>query len=160
MAWFSKSKTDNSSIEQTPSNNFPAQQIEQRAHGSINMPSTTAIPGDIAPSSDIALTISQISTDESSVRVKNILDMTDKKQIESSIAEFVNVRPNNMFVIDGERDIKESIICTNNTQDGGKTCLKMKINNVELFTIMQKMEYFCSLPNDVDATYFECRKIK
>ncbi|CAL1196500.1 unnamed protein product [Candida parapsilosis] len=64
-----------------------------------------------------------------------------------------------MFVIDGEKDIKESIICTSN-RDGGKTCLKLKINSIELFKIMQKHEYFCSLPNDINATYFECRKIK
>lgn len=63
-----------------------------------------------------------------------------------------------MFVIDGEKDSKQSIICT--TTDNGKTCLKLKMNSIQLFKIMQKQEYFCSLPDDINATYFECRKIK
>lgn len=158
MAWlsFTNSNKNTPSDQLAPPPSNPA--TEQRSHGqSVNMPNTS----EIAPTSDLAITISQITTnDESSIKIKPIPDSSDRKVVEANVLEFVNEKPNNMFVIDGERDKNESIICTSNNGGTGKTCLKMKVNLVELFGVMQKMEYFCSLPNDVDATYFECRKIK
>ena len=80
------------------------------------------------------------------------------KATNTAVTDFVSKKKGNMFIIDGEKYSKESIICTNDEQ-GNKTCLKLKYNLVELFKQMQKLEYFCSLPNDINATYFECRKI-
>ena len=75
-----------------------------------------------------------------------------------SIDAFVSEQPANTFIIDGDKDGNQSIICTDNGK-GGKTCLKLGLTSIELFKRMQSLEYFCSLPDDINATYFECRKI-
>lgn len=126
-------------------NNFPTTQVEQRSHDSLNL-----------PGSDISHTLEKIT--ESSTAPPKIVAVTSEGSLES-VGEFVSSRPNNNFIIDGERDVKQSIICTENGK-GGKTCLKLGVNSVDLFKAMQGLEYFCSLPDDIDATYFECRKIK
>lgn len=111
------------------------------------------------PQSDISHTLNQL--DEASNGPIKLQKMTaeTKKANDKMVGEFVAERPANMFIIDGEKYKDESIICTNN-ETGGKTCLKLRYNSIELFKQMQKLEYFCSLPDDINATYFECRKIK
>ncbi|EGW30530.1 uncharacterized protein SPAPADRAFT_143682 [Spathaspora passalidarum NRRL Y-27907] len=142
MAWLPFGNKDKSNAKvdlvQSP-------QIEQRSHQPM-------------PTSDIDTTLNQISTPTSSIKVKDIQDTTDPKQAQAKITEFVQKDPWKTFIIDGEHNADQSIICTD-TNDG-KTCLKLGINSVKMFKVMQSLEYFCSLPNDVDATYFECRKIK
>ncbi|CAH2354552.1 hypothetical protein CLIB1423_17S01728 [[Candida] railenensis] len=137
MAWFS-SKPSNPSSEPT--------QLEQKSH----------LPLNIAPGSDISTTLNQISDHPSDIKITEI---SNRENINQSVSDFVAQRPSNLFVIDGEKDKKESIICTSNST-GGKTCLKLGYNSIELFKHMQKLEYFCSLPDDINATYFECRKIQ
>ncbi|EGV62653.1 hypothetical protein PSN45_000462 [Yamadazyma tenuis] len=146
MGWFSFNSKASSS---TSSNNRVPGQVEQRSHQPLGL----------APEqSDISHTLNQISDDQQALTVKeeNAKSIQD---FQKAVTEFVNKRPDNMFVIDGEREMKQSIICTNN-ENGGKTCLKLQYNSVQLFKQMQTLEYFCSLPDDIDATYFECRKIK
>ena len=147
MGWFSFSSNKESSVSAVPS-----QQVEQRSHQSLNLPHN----------SDIATTLNQLSSqtgNDQDVKVKEIDNIQDKNEIEKTVENFVESYPiSNMFVIDGEKDSKQSIICT--TTDSGKTCLKLKMNSIQLFKIMQKQEYFCSLPDYINATYFECRKIK
>lgn len=123
-------------------------QIEQRSHTPLN----------VAPQdSDIAHTLSQLASEDSQPKVK-ILSAETRKETNNSVTDFVEKRPKNVFIIDGEKYANQSIICTNDEQ-GNKTCLKLMYNLIELFKHMQHLEYFCSLPNDIDATYFECRKI-
>lgn len=140
-----------------------APNLEQRSHQQLPQPPSTSNARQlINDSSDIETTLNQLSSDSEShqIKLKNAYDAKTFKDADSTVGDFIhNYPPTNMFVIDGEKDIKESIICTAN-RDGGKTCLKLKINSIELFKIMQKHEYFCSLPTDINATYFECRKIK
>lgn len=121
-------------------------QLEQKSH----------LPLNITPGSDISTTLNQIADSPSDIKVTEI---SDRENFNNSVTEFVEQRPLNLFVIDGEKNKKESIICTSNST-GGKTCLKLGYNSFELFKHMQKLEYFCSLPDDIDATYFECRKIQ
>lgn len=123
-------------------------QIEQRSHTPLNVPSVN--------DGDIAQTLDQLNQKDS-VRLQTT--PAQGNELKSTVTDFVNATPDNVFIIDGEKDIKESIICTSNP-NGGKTCLKLQIHLIELFKIMQGLEYFCLLPDDVDATYFECRKIK
>ncbi|GEQ67865.1 hypothetical protein JCM33374_g1531 [Metschnikowia sp. JCM 33374] len=123
-------------------------QIEQRSDTPLGL----AHNGE----SDIAHTLNQISA-EGQAKVKEMSDES-LKTTNAAVSDFVSKREGNMFIIDGEKYSKDSIICTNDGQ-GNKTCLKLKYNSVELFKQMQKLEYFCSLPNDINATYFECRKI-
>lgn len=106
--------------------------------------------------SDIAHTLGQITSDGEA----RIRQMSEKlvKATNESVTEFVEKTPKNMFVIDGEKNVDESIICTSDER-GNQTCLRLKYNSIELFKQMQKLEYFCSLPDDINATYFECRKI-
>lgn len=125
-------------------------QLVQESHKPLNIaPAANASP-------DISHTLNQISTDNR-LQVKQLLTESTE-ETNKSVDEFVLKRPNNVFIIDGEKYSPESIICTTNEQ-GGKTCLKLKYNSIQLFKQMQKLEYFCSLPDDIDATYFECRKI-
>lgn len=124
---------------------LPSTQVEQRSHDSVNM-----------PGSDISTTLEQIT--EASSAPPKIVAVADGSSLDS-VGEFVASRPHNIFIIDGEKDVKQSIICTGNGK-GGKTCLKLGVNSVQLFKAMQGLEYFCSLPDDIDATYFECRKIQ
>lgn len=135
-----------SKTSQTPE--IKSQQIEQRSHNPLGL----APNGD----SDIAHTLNQISAD-GEAKVKQMTAETLKATNEA-VTDFVKKKDGNMFIIDGEKYSKESIICTNDGV-GNKTCLRLKYNLVELFKQMQKLEYFCSLPNDINATYFECRKI-
>lgn len=151
MGWFSFGGGSNT--PKTSNTPLPPQQIEQRSHESMNLPKN----------SDIATTLNQLSSqteDNKEVKIQELSNNTNIKDTQKSIDNFVESYPiSNMFVIDGEKDSKDCIICTSNA-DGGKTCLKLKINSIELFKIMQKKEYFCSLPDAIDATYFECRKIQ
>lgn len=118
--------------------------VEQRSHQPLGL----------APEgSDIAHTLGQISEKPEITLVPASAAETDEL-----VERFVAQRPNNIYIIDGEKTANESIICTSNEQ-GDKTCLHLFYNSMSLFKQMQKLEYFCSLPNDIDATYFECRKI-
>lgn len=123
-----------------------ASQLQQKSHAPLN----------ITPGSDISTTLHQLADDPRDIKIREV---TLREDINQSVVDFVYQRPSNLFVIDGEKDKKESIICTSNAT-GGKTCLKLGYNNIELFKQMQKLEYFCSLPDDINATYFECRKIQ
>lgn len=129
------------------SQKLPSPQIEQRSH----------TPLGLAPQeeSDIAQTLAQISDNKPKVAYVTTKSEAEKKEL---VAQFVNARPKNMFIIDGEKYSEESIICTSDER-GNKTCLRLMFGLIELFRQMQKLEYFCLLPNDIDATYFECRKI-
>mmetsp|Transcript_2695 Transcript_2695/g.3173 ORF Transcript_2695/g.3173 Transcript_2695/m.3173 type:complete len:155 (-) Transcript_2695:660-1124(-) len=153
MGWFSRDS----------SNAIPNNQVEQRSHQPLNLSGqppfnpATANSNDLSTSSDINHTLDQLTENEIPLKLKELKANTVNANNES-VTEFVNARPKNLFVIDGEKEIEESIICTSNEQ-GGKTCLKLKYNSVQLFKQMQKLEYFCSLPDDINATYFECRKI-
>lgn len=123
-------------------------QIEQRSHTRM-----ATSPQE----SDIAHTLNQLSTDDSLPQVR-VLSAESLSETNKSVTQFVAQTPENMFIIDGEKYSDESIICTNDAR-GNKTCLKLKYNLIELFKQMQRLDYFCSLPNNMDATYFECRKI-
>lgn len=141
MAWlpFGKTSSDTTSS---------AVQIEQRSHTPLN----------VAPKgSDIAHTLNQLASEDAQPVVK-VLSGESRKQTNDLVTAFVDQRPENMFIIDGEKYANESIICTNDER-GNKTCLKLMYNLIELFKHMQHLDYFCLLPNDIDATYFECRKI-
>lgn len=143
MAWLSFGKKLSS-----PETALPAGQIEQRSHTPLN----------VAPQdSDIAHTLNQIGTEDHQPRVK-VLSTESLNENNKMVSGFVGQRPKNMFIIDGEKYADESIICTSDER-GNKTCLKLRYNLIELFKHMQHLEYFCSLPNDINATYFECRKI-
>ncbi|QBM90509.1 hypothetical protein METSCH_F00900 [Metschnikowia aff. pulcherrima] len=142
MVWLPFGQKSSTSTE------IKSHQIEQRSHHPLNV----SHQGE----SDIAHTLHQI-TAEGEAKVKQ-LSAESLKATNTAVTDFVSKKEGNMFIIDGEKYSKESIICTNDEQ-GNKTCLKLKYNLVELFKQMQKLEYFCSLPNDINATYFECRKI-
>lgn len=129
-------------------------QLEQQSHRPLNIAPPVNVPG--KASNDISNTLNQISTDNG-LQVKE-LQTDSAEQTNKAVGDFVHQRPKNVFIIDGEKYSAESIICTNNEQ-GGKTCLKLKYNSIQLFKQMQKLDYFCSLPDDIDATYFECRQI-
>lgn len=127
-------------------------QVEQRLHSPLALDPVLKEP----LVADVSHTIEQLSGDGNTpvslVAPKSFVPVAE------AVAGFVDSHPQNMFVIDGARDVQQSIICT---QDGpSKTCLKLGANLVELFRTMQKLEYFCSLPDDINATYFECRKIR
>lgn len=126
--------------------NLPPPQVEQRSHSPLGL---------APPESDIAQTLAQISDEQPKVALVNAKSAQEGQE---SVSNFVAARPNNMFIIDGEKYSEESIICTTDER-GDKTCLRLMFSSLELFRQMQKLEYFCSLPNDIDATYFECRKI-
>lgn len=145
MVWlpFGKSQNNNSTatlpVPQSP-------QVEQRSHNSVGL---------LPNQSDIETTLNQIADQRPEIQA---LQKQSNEENNKAVINFVEQHPGNLFIIDGEKYAKESIICTNNGR-GEKTCLKLMYNLIQLFKQMQKLEYFCSLPNDIDATYFECRKI-
>ncbi|ABN66402.2 predicted protein [Scheffersomyces stipitis CBS 6054] len=148
MALFSFGKKPESSTPLGP------QQVEQRAHDSVHTPSSS-----VPEPSDISQTLDKITGRSSPLRVTEIDPKRTRTEIDVDITSFVNRKPENLYIIDGEKNVTKSIICTSDS-DGGKTCLKLQISSIELFKTMQKLEYFCSLPDDISATYFECRKIQ
>ncbi|KAI5956903.1 hypothetical protein KGF54_000522 [Candida jiufengensis] len=179
MGWLSFGSTK---TEIPPSQPQPPVQLQQRSHSQLTAP-ISEYPKDTQQyqnslnkeESDIEITLNQLShkqlssnatTDSpttsasTNINVEQINGSKSPEEISNTVSQFIENYPiSNLFIIDGEKDLKKSIICTSNN-DGGKTCLKLQMNSIELFKIMQKNEFFCSLPNDVDATYFECRKIQ
>lgn len=140
MAWLSLGSKSAPQVETI--------QVEQQSHRPVG----------VAPQeSDIQNTLNQLSTDDEGQPRVHVLSAQSRNETNESVSQFVGQRPKNMYIIDGEKYANESIICT--SDEKGKTCLKLKYNLIELFKQMQRLEYFCSLPNDIDATYFECRKI-
>lgn len=125
---------------------LPSPQVEQRSHAPLGL-----APRD----SDIAQTLFQISDSKPKVAYANTSSDEEKRKF---VADFVNARPKSMVIIDGEKHSEESIICALDER-GNKTCLRLMFSRVELFRQMQKLKYCCSLLNDIDATYFKCRKI-
>ncbi|ODQ62011.1 hypothetical protein WICANDRAFT_16381, partial [Wickerhamomyces anomalus NRRL Y-366-8] len=81
-----------------------------------------------------------------------------KDQLKTKIDGFVSQSPQSLYLIDGEKGTKRSVICRQN-ENGGQTCLNIEVDGVSLFKQMQGFNYFCSLPAEIDATHFECRKI-
>ncbi|KAI5963123.1 uncharacterized protein KGF55_002915 [Candida pseudojiufengensis] len=182
MGWlsFGSTKSEIPPQQQPP---LPTTNLQQRSHSQLTTPQSPIIDSNYPKDtqsyqqqlnnqeSDIETTLNQLShkqlssnatTDSKTIeQTSNINVQTiNTKEVTGVVTKFLESYPiSNLFIIDGERDLKKSIICTSNN-DNGKTCLKLGINSIELFKIMQKNEYFCSLPNDVDATYFECRKIQ
>lgn len=129
-------------------NNLPVTQIEQRSHGSINLPTKNE---------SVSRTLDQLSeTDQ--VNIKNVDTEDSKRHLKSVLQLFTSQRPENMYVIDGEKNSTQSIICTDSPQ--GKTCLNLQVDLIELFKTMQNSNYFCSLADDIDSSYFECRRIR
>lgn len=144
MAWLSfGGKSDSQAQASTPGG-----QLQQRSHQKLT---------GLAEELDIEHTLNKIATSQTQPDVR----FAEAKTIEesnSAVDKFVYSHPKRMFIIDGEKYANESIICTNDER-GEKTCLRLMYNLIQLFKQMQRLEYFCSLPNDIDATYFECRKI-
>ncbi|KAK6458101.1 uncharacterized protein RJT20DRAFT_28958 [Scheffersomyces xylosifermentans] len=153
MGLFSFLGSSKTQIQTIPAETaLPSQQVEQRSHQPLNLASPQT--------SDISDTLNKITDHQSApLRVTTIDSNYTAEEVDGAVTGFVQAKPNNLFIIDGEKQLDQSIICTSDP-DGGKTCLKLQINSIELFKTMQKLEYFCSLPDDIDATYFECRKIK
>ncbi|CAH6718590.1 hypothetical protein CLIB1444_01S10132 [[Candida] jaroonii] len=149
MNWF-RSKA-NSNSETTP--------LTQKSHQPLNLANTKDLdPNNLNPQeTDINHTLNQI-VDKNNLVIGE-LKSTSTNEMNESVTKFVSRKPTNLFVIDGEKDVDTSIICTEDG-NGGKTCLKLQYNSIQLFKQMQKLEYFCSLPDDINATYFECRKIQ
>lgn len=144
MGLFSSFSRDNS---KQPINNLPLTQIEQRSHGSINLETKNE---------SVSRTLDQLSQ-ENSINVQTV-DLQSKNQLKQVLQNFTNQRPNNMYVIDGEKNSNQSIICTDSPQ--GKTCLNLQVDLIDLFKTMQNSNYFCSLADDIDSSYFECRRIR
>lgn len=127
-----------------------SQQIHQQSHTPLGL-------SDGRVSNDISNTLNQLLNEDGLPHVQT-LSTESVRKINDLVSEFVHKQPKNVFIIDGEKYSDESIICTND-RNGNKTCLKLNFNSIQLFKHMQSLEYFCSLPDDIDATYFECRKI-
>lgn len=62
--------------------------------------------------------------------------------------------PSATYTLDGERTKTVSELCKR-LPNGGLSCLKLDIASRELFAIMQKLDYFCTLPQDPSKTYSE-----
>ncbi|KAK7679341.1 hypothetical protein QCA50_017558 [Cerrena zonata] len=90
-----------------PFSQKPPQQVEQKSHQPLNLAPAQA---DNASSNDISHTLDQLS---GPVKVKNISPQSDEEN-DKSVTNFVEQRPANLFIIDGEKYSDESIICTNN----------------------------------------------
>lgn len=146
MAWLPFGAGKNGDQAQAPGPQSP--QLEQRSHQNLSI-----LPDEL----DIQNTLNQIATSQTQPDVQFAQAKT-KEESNEAVNKFVGDHPKRMFIIDGEKYANESIICTND-QRGEKTCFRLRYNLIQLFKQMQKLEYFCSLPNDIDATYFECRKM-
>lgn len=81
-------------------------------------------------------------------------ELTNTDDVKTVVMDFINRRPLEMFVIDGKKGEPDSIIVL------GKETFRVPADFVTLFKTMQNMNFYCSLPHDVDATHFECRPIE
>lgn len=70
------------------------------------------------------------------------LSTKEVERLEQFISE---QKSNNTYLIDGKRDEDESTICRR-TKDGSTACVKLKLPSTKLFAEMQRLNYFCILP--------------
>lgn len=73
------------------------------------------------------------------------------------VTQFIGEKPHAVYTIDGQPNDPHSVVCRDS--NGQRECLRLEYDAVRLFKQMQSLEYFCSLPTDVGATHFECRKM-
>ncbi|KAJ1911352.1 hypothetical protein IWQ60_010180 [Tieghemiomyces parasiticus] len=70
------------------------------------------------------------------------------------LTAFVKEEPNLDYTVDAKSDL----VCRN-LPNGQRSCIKVHLDQKEMFSVMQKLDFFCSLPIDPTQTYLECRKI-
>ncbi|KAI8976065.1 hypothetical protein BDB01DRAFT_728119 [Pilobolus umbonatus] len=70
------------------------------------------------------------------------------------IDKFVNVAPTREYTIDQ----KSQTLCRQ-SENGQKECIKVNLEYSQMFTQMQKLGFFCTLPMDPTETYMECRRV-
>ncbi|TKY89683.1 hypothetical protein EX895_001468 [Sporisorium graminicola] len=62
------------------------------------------------------------------------------------------------FTLDGERGSGKSQLCAQQS-DGRFTCVEIALEAKSLFSTMQSLNFFCTLPQDPSKTHINCQRI-
>jgi len=78
------------------------------------------------------------------------------KEIER-LKQFTAESQDSVLYADGPRNGTQSTVCRRLPQ-GGQSCLKLQFASTKMFEELQKLNYFCILPQDTARTEMECRR--
>ncbi|RUS20702.1 hypothetical protein BC937DRAFT_94553 [Endogone sp. FLAS-F59071] len=81
-------------------------------------------------------------------------DLSETKTSERKrLDNFVQEMPGAPYNIDQYN----SMVCRR-LQNGNESCVRLKLEFVEMFDEMQKLGFFCALPTDPKKTHMECQR--
>ncbi|PWY97498.1 hypothetical protein BCV70DRAFT_219387 [Testicularia cyperi] len=75
-----------------------------------------------------------------------------------STRRFVEQSNAGIFTLDGERGSGKSQLCAKQA-DGRFNCVEIALEAKSLFTTMQSLNFFCTLPQDPTKTHINCQRI-
>ncbi|KAJ1954960.1 hypothetical protein IWQ62_005637 [Dispira parvispora] len=78
----------------------------------------------------------------------------DQSRATQALTDFVKEDPNSLYTLDGQG----GLVCRT-TANGRRDCLRVKLDQKSMFTLMQKLDFFCTLPIDPEHTHLECKKV-
>ncbi|KAK9761843.1 hypothetical protein K7432_012952 [Basidiobolus ranarum] len=87
-------------------------------------------------------------------------DNAERQQIEETKAQeqrlekFVRQNESAEYILDD----KTNELCRT-LSDGRQNCLKLSLDQKEMFSMMQKLNFFCTLPLEPEKTHIICKKV-
>ncbi|KAJ1024941.1 hypothetical protein NDA18_004227 [Ustilago nuda] len=72
--------------------------------------------------------------------------------------QFVQQTGAAIFTLDGERGSGRSQLCAK-LPDGRMNCTEIALEAKSLFSTMQSLDFFCTLPHDPAKTHINCQRI-
>ncbi|KIS67977.1 uncharacterized protein UMAG_11053 [Mycosarcoma maydis] len=87
----------------------------------------------------------------------NLTDRMDSPAHETT-RQFVQQTGAAIFTLDGERGSGRSQLCAQQS-DGRLTCTEIALEAKSLFSTMQSLNFFCTLPQDPSKTHINCQRI-
>ncbi|KAK9720542.1 hypothetical protein K7432_004086 [Basidiobolus ranarum] len=78
----------------------------------------------------------------------------ERKNQEQRLEKFVKQNESAEYLLDD----KSNELCRT-LPDGKQNCLKLSLDQKEMFSMMQKLNFFCTLPLEPEKTHIICKRI-
>ncbi|KAN0061450.1 hypothetical protein ACQY0O_006297 [Thecaphora frezii] len=97
------------------------------------------------------------TTTTMSASSSNLIEKLDSPA-HNHVRSFVHNSAASTFVLDGERGSGKSVLCAKEA-NGRLNCTEIALEARHLFSTMQSLDFFCTLPQDPAKTHINCEKI-
>ncbi|KAJ1972037.1 hypothetical protein H4R35_004898 [Dimargaris xerosporica] len=84
----------------------------------------------------------------------NASDKTARNDTATTMYKFIQEDPNREYTVDA----KAQQVCRQ-LPNGNRSCIRVALDQKAMFEVMQKLDFFCTLPMDPEKTYLECRRV-